>query len=236
MKNPYGIRDGQILLVDAVDRGLACNCTCPGCGHPLEAHKGDIRSPYFSHYRGSECGVGYETALHLMAKEVLAETKQLLLPPLRVYPEKAIYRAGTKAHPIWLVKKGMQFTFDKVLVEAVLGEIIPDVILEIRSRRLLVEIKVTHGVDKEKLAKIESLDISAIEFNFSLADRAVTKADLQRALVEKYMPLGFGGGYWIYHTNLRETRERANREYLEQNPPPPPPPPEPPKLQQGVLF
>lgn len=235
VKNPYGLRDGELVSVEEVDRGLACNCTCPGCGNPLEAHKGDIRLPYFSHYRGAECGVGYETALHLLAKEVLSETKRLLLPKLFACPDRSIWREGTKIHQVWVVHKGTRIEFEKVWVEAALGEIIPDVILEVQNRKLLVEIKVTHGVDKEKFAKIEALDISTIEFDFSASDRAITKEELKTALVGNYMPRGIGGGRWIYHTKLKAAREQANREYVELNPPPPEPP-KPKKPAQGVLF
>lgn len=224
VKNPYGLRDGKPVLVDDVERGLACNCICPGCGHRLEAHKGDIIAPYFSHYRGSECGVGYETALHLLAKEILLETKCLLLPKLRAIPSKELLRVGTTAKPVWVVQENTRITFDSVALEAALGDIIPDVILELRGQKLFVEIKVTHGVDAEKLAKIHALNISTIEFDFSAADRAITKEQLKSALIDKYMPTRRGRGNWIYHTKLSEAQEEANRVYLEENPPPPPEP------------
>ena len=236
MKNPYGLRDGVLVSVEEVERGLACNCTCPGCGHPLEAHKGDIRLPYFSHYRGAECGVGYETALHLLAKEVLSEQKRLLLPTLYVCPDRSVWREGTTINQVWVVHKWTRIDFTNVYVEAALGEIIPDVILEVQGQRLLVEIKVTHGVDEKKLGKIQELNLSTVEYDFSAEDRAIDKQQLKHALIDQYQPRGFGGGRWVYNTKSAEAKIRANREYLEQNPIPEPAPSEPKKPQQGVLF
>jgi hypothetical protein len=228
LKNPYGIRDGVPVLVDDVERGLACNCTCPSCGEPLEAHKGDIVLPYFAHFRGAtECGYGYETALHLLAKEVLAETKRLLLPPLRVRPDRSVWFPGSKRHQIYLVPEaGELIHFDSVSVEHALGGMVPDVVLVKYGRKLIVEIKVTHGIDDEKRAKIRALDVSAIEYDFSAASRAITKQDLKGAFLSQYTSC-----QWFHHPKHRETLERVNREFLEMNPRPapiPPPVPAPP--------
>ncbi len=182
---------------------------------PVEGNfPGDIRTPHFSHYRGGECGIGYETALHLLAKEVLARTKRLLLPPLRVFPSRMLWWEGPNVQPTTLVANGTCLKFERVTLETALGQIVPDIMLEKRGRRLLVEIKVTHGVDKIKLAKIKDLDISTIEFDFSRSERAISEGDLRRALIDRYMPAGLGGGRWIHHAKLQETQDRLNREYL----------------------
>lgn len=75
MKNPYGIKDGNLVTVDDVDQGLACGCACPACDAPLEAHKGNIKSHYFKHYNGEDCGYGLESAAHLFAKNCIAKEK-----------------------------------------------------------------------------------------------------------------------------------------------------------------
>jgi hypothetical protein len=85
LKNPYGLRKGAIVTPDVVEKGLACGCVCPACDEPLIANHGmSIKQPYFSHQSGRECEAAYQTALHLLAKEVLAAEKRILLPPLSV--------------------------------------------------------------------------------------------------------------------------------------------------------
>lgn len=225
LKNPYGLLHGVPAFIDDVDRGKACNCICPSCGHPLIANKGDSKQDYFSHASGSECGAGYQTALHMIAKDILLEEKKLLLPKLVIKPDDTVWKKGTKGKFVTLVKAKI-WEFDTVTLEKKLGDIIPDVVLELGEKKLLVEIKVTHGIDEVKLAKIEALGISTIEFDFSQASRVISKDDLKLALIERAAPYGLGQGRWVYHRYEREAQEKSNREYLEQLPKPvvaPPP-------------
>ena len=81
-------KEGRLVTVHEVEeRGLACNCICPACGSKLQAHKGNVKQPYFSHYRGDDCGCGLETAVHLLAKEIIEKEKKVLLPELIAEPD-----------------------------------------------------------------------------------------------------------------------------------------------------
>lgn len=80
--------DGK-TLVHARDMpsGLACGCTCPGCGARLEAHHPGPERPgrrhqrhHFQHSGVRACAVGLESAIHLKAKEFLLASDQLRLP------------------------------------------------------------------------------------------------------------------------------------------------------------
>lgn len=66
-----------------VESGRACNCTCPGCGSPLIAKKGEQNVWHFAH-DGLVCANGAETALHLMAKQILADERRVQLPAVEV--------------------------------------------------------------------------------------------------------------------------------------------------------
>lgn len=72
--------EGRAVSIADVPSGLACNCTCPGCGESLVAKKGKRRDHHFSHTSDSDCATGYETSLHLAVKTILERTKQLMLP------------------------------------------------------------------------------------------------------------------------------------------------------------
>ena len=80
LKLVYGIRDGRLRYIDDVERGLKCGCVCPSCEHPLVARRGPVKVPHFAHYQGGDCRKGIETALHLMAKEMLEDRKEIVLP------------------------------------------------------------------------------------------------------------------------------------------------------------
>lgn len=47
--------EGRLTHISTVERGLACNCTCPACDLPLSAKLGQIRRPHFAHADASAC-------------------------------------------------------------------------------------------------------------------------------------------------------------------------------------
>jgi hypothetical protein len=228
MKNPYGLLDGKLVVVDEVARGLDCRCFCPACGHPLEARKGGEKAHHFAHYEGADCGAGYQTALHLLAKEVIADERRLLLPELKVHPDQALLKLGTFATPVIVVKPWVRVEIDSVRVEKALGGIVPDVLVEAKGRRLIVEIYVSHPVGPKKLAAIRDMNVAAVEFNFSTADRRIGRDEIRRALIETYRPTGNGRGSWLHHPDWGTAQEVANRRYVEDQltPPKVPEPPE----------
>ena len=89
VKLPYGLRqEGEserlvhISEIIPSESGLRCRCVCPSCGVRLQAKLPKTRkdfTPRFAHHRGDECEYAVETALHLKAKEIIEEDKQLYL-------------------------------------------------------------------------------------------------------------------------------------------------------------
>ncbi len=205
MKNPYGLKDGQLVTVDSVERGLACGCTCPKCGWRLEARKGEEKEHYFAHDDGPDCGAGYQTAVHQLAKESLQEGK-LLLPSLAIYPsEKRTHPLGRRVYRE-IVREDAWFVADEVSLEYKIGRAIPDIVFRVKERLLLIEIWVTHPINAKDLAKIMSLDIGAIQFNFSKMDGLVTKEELRQRLES-------GSGEWLFHPQQQREQERLDRDF-----------------------
>ena len=66
---PYGERDGDLIHISTVERGLGCKCICPVCKSPLIARKGAVRKHHFSHSVDSNCNP--ETVLHDLGKKIL---------------------------------------------------------------------------------------------------------------------------------------------------------------------
>ena len=77
----YGMRGGLLVFIDDVSSGLECGCTCVRCGQPLIAKKGRIRQHHFAHHVAASCEGASETALHLLAKELLANAEAIEVPP-----------------------------------------------------------------------------------------------------------------------------------------------------------
>lgn len=153
IKLSFGLLNQQLVDITKVESGLACNCFCPACGQQLVAKKGNINEHHFAHYNIEECKGAVETALHIQAKNILEKNRRIVLPP--VYFDnstKQIYAAT-------------EVKFDSVTLEKRINNIIPDIVVTVKGKPLLIEIAVTHFVDIFKANKIFELGYSAIEVN-----------------------------------------------------------------------
>ena len=192
----HGSKQGKPLHISEVPSGLACGCVCPSCGDRLIAKKGQVREHHFAHAAGSDCPTAVETALHLVAKEILARRKEIVLPSVEIeflhYRSPMIIVPGEGRHPL-----------TSVALEQRLGDIIPDVIARVKDRPLLIEVRVTHGIDDEKLERIKSLGISTVEIDLSAAPRDLPWKDLEELVVE-------GGPHkrWVYNAFAERHRKR----------------------------
>lgn len=186
--------DGRLLHIDDVPSGLACNCSCAGCGRPMVAKKGNVQAHHFAHQAqqdGRSCASAGETALHKFAKQILDERLEIALPAMHVAERgdrEIVVQAETR-------------TFDRAILEAKAGQIVPDVMLLLRDRRLIVEFKVTHPCDEEKLARIQMMDIGAIEIDLSQY-----RDQLLRQIGDEI--LYNAPRIWLHNPRERHARER----------------------------
>lgn len=196
---PFGLREGRLYEPLQVESGLKCGCTCPGCGAPLVAKhspSGRVVS-HFAHQPGADCATGFETAVHLAAKQLIADRSQVFLPVVRaqvsaVGPSGRTYSGNRLLSPAGLI------ALSRVRVEAAVGSIRPDLLVTNKSQDILVEIAVTHFVDDEKLARIKALELPALEIDLSEL-REVNFATLENALFTASQR-----SIWVWHP----TRER----------------------------
>ncbi len=150
---------GEHVHIENANKGLACDCVCPGCGRPMVAHKG-VRRQHFQHaaeVEGRTCTSSGETALHKFAKKALASALTLRLPALS---------ESDGRRSVEVVEEGV-FEFESATLEKRDGEVIPDVVCLKGKRRLHVEFMVTHACGPEKMECIRKLDVGAIEIDLS---------------------------------------------------------------------
>jgi competence protein CoiA len=158
-------KDGRVRSVDEVARGLACDCTCPCCGHQVMARQGEVREWHFAHAVETDCDGGLESALHLAAKQLLLENCGLSVPEIRIETEVRL--------PDGRVGKGTAFRperwidFQSVEAEKSIGTIRPDIVAVVGNSILFVEVAVTHFVDREKRAILEKLGVPTIEIDLA---------------------------------------------------------------------
>ena len=176
LKLIYGLKNGVITHISEVESGLACGCICPACGEKLIAKKGDVVMHHFAHRSGINCEYGVETALHLVAKEVLTSAKEMVIPQVELrFPNS--HKEKIRIHESIKVK------IDRVEVEKRIDDIIPDLVVYSGEKKFLLEIFVTHSIDERKLKKIKEVGISTIEIDLSglndLSEIELTKVILE---------------------------------------------------------
>lgn len=166
---------GHLVHVDDVPNGEVCGCTCPECGSKLIAkNKGQHNQHHFAHVGGSDCVGAVESALHLMAKEILSEGKKIMLPryPLQV--------AGVRL-------------FQSVEVESNDKELSlrPDCVGDTAGQKLWVEFKRSHEVDTDKAAKIKSAKIECVEID-------INACPLDPLKMKEFLEESSENRQWIY--------------------------------------
>ena len=186
---------GELAHVSEVQNGLKCACTCPVCDGALIARQGKIKEHHFAHASGEECRHAAETALHLAAKDILAKRKEIVVPEVAV---KASY-----GFPRIVVAPQRRYAIESAEVERKTGSIIPDVIVEVGGRQLLVEVTVTHGVDDAKLTRIRELGLSCLEIDLSDAPRDLGREELEKIVVD-----GSAQKRWLHNVHANAARNK----------------------------
>lgn len=146
----------QLVAIQEVERGLACDCTCIECGEALIARKGEQNEHHFAHSSSKEsCEVRRESLLHLFAKQVIREAMGLQMPHLPGQPPEF----GDPSS--W-------WDFEQVEEEVWMDGFRPDLFAHLRDgRKVLIEIAVTSFVDEVKLARIREADLWTLEIDLS---------------------------------------------------------------------
>ena len=183
---PFGERAGLLYPPSAVDRGLACGCTCPGCGRRLLAKKGDKQRWHFSHYQGGGDEYCYETAVHRMAKQVLPASRTLQLPAW--FREIALPDLDHHMHTGAYERPDRVWAYTQAREEEWMADMRPDVVAEDdrpATLSLLVEVKVSHAVDERKAGLVRKRGWAMLEINLSKLDPdAVLDDAFERAVLE----------------------------------------------------
>lgn len=172
----YALKDGNIVSTDAVPSGKDRGCVCPACGDALVARKGEKRMHHFAHYTNTHCEYGYESSLHLAAKDILLHSKKMVIPPVYVeFPQ-----SGKLTQ--W-VSKEREISVTRVELEKRFDDIIPDIVVYSGDKYFFIEIYVTHPIDDEKLKKLKNKNISTIEIDLSKEKRDISVEELSDILL-----------------------------------------------------
>lgn len=168
-----------------------------------------MKTHYFAHdIEGDGCETALESALHILAKEILGEHKRITVPALIAPPQHAL---GYTPDPL-LLAQAQQWSFSEAELETRLGDIVPDVILSGDNRRLFVEIFVTHSCDEAKRQKIAKRGVSTVEIDL----RDLRKDGFSRESVAHRLTSSSESRNWIFHAKSEELLQKKISEILEK--------------------
>ena len=173
----FGLKGDKIVSVNDVEQGLDCGCFCPHCNSRLVAKKGSIRQHHFAHYESDDCQHGPETALHLLAKQVIKEHEKVLMPSH--YEHYELKDSLGINHQNSTYVKLTITNLSQVEIEKPLEGYQPDVVAITEDGEPLdIEILVTHAVNEEKLALQTQTNRKMIEIDLSMLPRTSSYDDI----------------------------------------------------------
>ena len=201
----YALKDGNIVSIADVPSGKKCGCVCPACGDELIARKGQKRMHHFAHRSNEDCEYGYESSLHLAAKDILSRSEKMVIPPVYVeFPQSG--------KPKELISKERKIPIDDVKLEKRFDDIIPDIVVDSGDEHFFIEIYVTHPIDDEKLKKLKEKKISTIEIDLSKEKRDISVEELSDILLNSSPQKS-----WKYHTESDELYQQYKKASVERS-------------------
>jgi hypothetical protein len=195
----FALKEGRLVHIDQVENGIASGAICPSCEGPLIAKNGgEQRIHHFAHTYVKTCQYGYQTSLHLLAKEIIKSAGEIHLPSFKkVLPinnPTIVDFLNGKSKEEYEVFSERKIKIDRVDLEKKHHSYIPDVIVFSGNRKIIIEIAVTHFVGRNKLDKIIDSDTPAIEIDLSHHEKEVDHQTLQDFLLNSYV-----GKRWLYN-------------------------------------
>ena len=127
----YALKGDSIVSISEVESGLKCGCVCPACGEQLIARKGKIMAHHFAHRSGKTCSYGYESSLHLAAKEILSKAQKMTIPSVFLhFPDS--YKQDE------LISKAKEIEIESVELEKHFGSIVPDIVVHTGEKSFFI--------------------------------------------------------------------------------------------------
>ncbi len=230
------VATGQLVAVDDVPSGKACQCICPGCKTPLIArhYLDGSRASNFAHsgrkdfqQTKAECHYSYLVSVRSMAKQILSSiTARMTLPALSViYPARTWMAFGetlfrplrpytaAQERPLLLDPATMQ-------VEANFHGTVVDVLQQIPEQRPLV-VYFTYDqrhAPRELLNSSIAVDVLQIDLRQIPVLLKATSAQSYVARLTQFLLTDIDSKSWIKHggsTQLQEFRELIAREEMQ---------------------
>lgn len=210
----YGLKGGKPVHISEAANGLKCDCICSYCKNILIAkNKGNKKKPHFAHYKSDDCFYGNETAIHLIAKEIFKKARKFKFPEVIVYADVETWKQDhgyIRHRKIIVNKRERLIPIDEVYIEKSYEGFKPDILIFAKDKPLIVEVRVTHPVDEDKLVKIRNSGTSAIEIDLQGVDPSIYPEELEDLVL-----INSKNRHWLYNRYGEDEKESFEHKFYK---------------------
>ena len=196
---------GRIVVARDLPKHAPGPFLCAACRSPVLLRQGAMRAWHFSHRPGTDCANGFETALHLLAKQILLEHRQLRVPALVCMDESSL-DDDVKVCDERIIRWDAAGELEKWM-----DGIRPDFVADCGAQMLIVEVVVTHAPDANKLAQFDRLAMPALEINLSDVERNITVDAITHRIIHTVT-----GKRWLFYPGWTQARARLDARLKEE--------------------
>ncbi len=227
---PFGLNvsDGEFMDVHDVPRGAKCGCICPSCKTPLIARQGNEKEWHFAHASRSvyektenECEFSFYVSVRMMARQIIGDELEVLLPEYRDSVSKYNHRTGRSILENFTVTDSKKIQLSGIEVERTFLGVPVDIVGQVGGFKFVIYF--THPGRDVPVELISPTDtqcgIVAVALNtLPIKFRAERKSgsSYQTTLLE-HLSDDVTSKQWVFHPRYDRCREKAKQALEEKS-------------------
>ncbi len=157
--------DGRVLHISEAERGMNCDCLCPGCGEKLIARKGSELGHHFAHSSGVDCKSGYDASLCYAFLRGITELGWIQLPAY--IRNRSIVDDGSGFH---ILAPAAKVKISKVELTRKAGIGITGLIAYCGEKPMRIRILTAYTISKTNFANVKAAGLPVLEIDLSRED------------------------------------------------------------------
>lgn len=208
---PFGQHreSGRLLEITEVERGISCNCLCPGCRTALVAKQGEVKLWHFSHSTelSGDCD-GLMMAIRARIIEIIKDRLELGFPHLLEG-----YEGGTV--PLGDVKENLSMFGATADLVVTVNQLTIAIFLDM-DRSIASHLTFDHLHHSEQVAALR-IDLPDIEYEIGRVQRGERKCSYSEC-IEQILIDETDSREWLYHPMLHQLEGQEIKQYHGRQP------------------
>ncbi len=211
----------QMVAVEDVPRGLACNCVCPSCNLPLSSRQGEKKRWHFAHATqaavsdSEACEISFGVSVRLMLRQLIQNGMTIATPAMTFqwnhdYPNQPVVDIAVTSNAVCTIEEvgvAQQFSNTTVDIKASVAAIPLVIYCTYENRRAPEQL---YNPDETRCAVLE-FQLDTLEGDFELHHGRY------RERLLRYLNHDIDGKRWLYHPRLPKLIDAKRNELKKQH-------------------